>query len=127
MPYKLSWYLPKRIILVDCVGTITTDEIRSFAQNGVEMVTSGRPLVHFIVDFRQVQGVESIPQALRTLQQNPPHPDTGWVLFVGKLNPLLTTFADFAGTVIRVRYRRFGSMEEALAFLKERDTSLALV
>jgi hypothetical protein len=124
MPYKLSWYLPGRIILCEGDGTIESDEVFTFTQRASEMVISGKPLVHVIFDFRQVQKLASVPQALKTLQQNPPHPDMGWVIFVGKLNPMLTTFADFVGMMLRLRYRRLDTIDEAVSFLRERDATL---
>jgi hypothetical protein len=125
MPYKLTWYLSERILLAECEGTMTTDEVRDFARRGVEMVSTGKPLVHFIIDFRLLEGVESIPQALRALQQNPPHPDMGWVVVVGMLNPAPKLFMDMAAMVLRMRYQRCDTLDRARAFLKERDTSLA--
>jgi hypothetical protein len=124
MPYTLSWYLPGRIILCEGDGTIESDEVYTFTQDASAMVASGRPLVHIIFDFRQVQKIASVPQALKTLQKNPPHPDMGWVIFVGKLNPVLTTFFDMVGMLLRLRYRHFDTLEEGLAFLRERDTTL---
>jgi hypothetical protein len=124
MPYTMSWYLPDRILMIEVVGVLTAADTESFAREGNAMVKSGTPLVHMLIDIRQGLKVENIPASLRALQANPPLADMGWVLIVGGMNPLISVFTDLAGMVMRIRYRRFETLDEGLAFLKERDVSL---
>ena len=125
MPYKISWYQPDRVVLMKVEGLLTTAEVQALIAEAGTYVAEGTPLVHFLVDTRGLQKIESVPEALKVVQGNPPHPNMGWMLVVGKMNPLVKFFLDFVGLLTRSRYRRFDTMPELLAFLKEIDGSVA--
>lgn len=127
MPYKISWYQPNRIVLMQVDGLLTTAEVQTLIVDAGVYVTTGTPLVHFLVDTQALQKIESVSEALKVVQGNPPHPNMGWMIVVGKMNPLVKFFLDFVGLITRSRYRRFDTMPESLAFLKEIDLSLATV
>ena len=127
MPYKISWYQPNRVVLMQVDGLLTTAEVQSLIAEAGTYVAQGTPLVHFLVDTRALQKIESVPEALKVVQGNPPHPNMGWMLVVGRMNPLVKFFLDFVGLLTRSRYRRFDTMPESLAFLKEIDGSVASV
>jgi hypothetical protein len=126
MPYKVSWYQPQRIAVIQVEGLLTTPEVQSLIADAGTYVAEGTPLVHFLVDTRTLQKVESVPEALKVVQGNPPHPNMGWMIVVGKMNPLVKFFLDFVGLLTKSRYRRFDAMPEALTFLKEIDGTLVL-
>ena len=125
MPYKMSWYQPKRIVLLQVDGLLTTAEVQSLIVDAGVYVAGGTPLVHYLVDTRTLQKIESVPEALKVVQGNPPHPNMGWMIVVGKMNPLVKFFLDFVGLLTRSRYRRFDTMPDSITFLKEIDGSLA--
>jgi hypothetical protein len=127
MPYKISWHQPNRIVLMQVEGLLTTSEVKSLIADSGSYVANGTPLVHFLVDTRTLQKIESVPEALKVVQGNPPHPNMGWMIVVGKMNPLIKFFLDFVGLLTKSRYRRFDTMPESLTFLKEIDDSLATV
>jgi len=124
MPYKISWYQPNRIVLMQVEGLLKTAEVQSLIADAGTYVAEGLPLVHFLVDTRTLQKIESVPEALKVVQGNPPHPNMGWMIVVGKMNPLVKFFLDFVGLLTKSRYRRFDTMPESLDFLKEIDGSL---
>ena len=125
MPYKVSWYQANRIVLLQVDGLLTTAEVRSLIVEAGKYVVEGTTLVHFLVDTRTLQKIESVPEALKVVQGNPPHPNMGWMIVVGRMNPLVKFFLDFVGLLTKSRYRRFDTMPDSLAFLKEIDGSLA--
>ena len=124
MPYKVSWYQPDRIILSEFDGILTIDEVRAYVQQCYEMIDSGQPLVHSIIDVRGLKKIESVPDSLKAVQTTPTHPNSGWTIVVGSLNPLVTFVVDFMGMITKSRYRRFDSVPEAIDFMKERDQTL---
>ena len=124
MPFKLSWYQPNRIVLLEVEGVLTTAEITDLiAQAGV-YVSTGTPLVHFLVDTRSLQRIENVGASLKIVQGNPPHPSMGWMMVIGTMNPLVRFFLDFVGLITKSRYRRFDDLPLALDFLKDVDQSL---
>jgi hypothetical protein len=52
------------------------------------------------------------------------HPSLGWVISVGNKNPLFQFFASVIAQIYRARARRFNTIQEALDFLREQDTTL---
>ncbi len=108
-------------------GLLTTAEVQALIAEAGTYVAQGTPLVHFLVDTRSLQKVENVPEALKVVQGNPPHPNMGWMIVVGRMNPLVKFFLDFVGLLTRSRYRRFDTVPESLTFLKEIDGSLASV
>ena len=125
MPYKIAWYQQDRIGVSEFEGVLTTEEIRAYMQQAYSMIDAGVPLVHFVIDIRALRKIESVPEALKAVQATPVHPNAGWNIVVGTINPLVTFVVDFLGTLTKSRYRRFDTMPEALNFLKERDQTLA--
>jgi len=125
MPYKVSWYQGNRIVLLQVDGLLATAEVQALILEAGKYVVEGTPLVHFLVDTRTLQKIESVPEALKVVQGNPPHPNMGWMIVVGRMNPLVKFFLDFVGLITKSRYRRFDTMPESINFLKEIDGSLA--
>jgi hypothetical protein len=127
MPFSISWYVPDRVILVELSGVLTTTEIQTFTAQSYEMIAAGKPLVHFITDSQQIRKIESIPEALKAVQASPNHENGGWYIMVGSINPFVNFASDFVSSIMRSRYRRFDTMQEALDFIKERDESLVSI
>jgi hypothetical protein len=125
MPYTIAWYLPERIVISEGTGLMILADVRGFLDDGYAMIATGKPLVHLIVDISRVEKVESIPKSLRMVRESTIHPNMGWVIFIGRMNPMVTLLANLAGAIIQSRYRRCDTLADALDFLKERDVSLA--
>jgi len=124
MPYTISWYTPQRVVHMQVEGLLATSEVESLIAEAGVYVSEGAPLVHFLVDTRTLQKIESVAEALKVVQGNPPHPNMGWMIVVGKMNPVVKFFLDFVGLLTKSRYRRFDTLPEAMDFLKETDQTL---
>ena len=126
MPFEVSWYQPERVVLLKTEGHLTVRDVEGIvAQTGATLYGK-TDLVHFLVDVRGLQKIENIPAALKAVQSGPVDPHMGWMLIVGKMNPMVKFAMDFVGLLTQSRYRRFDDMPEALTFLKEIDGTLIL-
>ena len=126
MPFEVSWYQPERVVLLKAEGVLTPQEVQGVvAETGATLIDS-TALVHFLVDMRTLQKIEDIPAALKAVQSGPTHPHMGWMIVVGRMNPMVKFALDFVGLLTKSRYRRFDTMPEALSFLKEIDGTLIL-
>ena len=126
MPYTLSWYQPNRIVLLKVEGLFTIVETRSLLAATLPYFADTTQLVHFLVDTRTLQRIENIPAALKAVQSGPTHPNMGWMIVVGRMNPMVKFVLDFVGLLTKSRYRRFDTMPEGLSFLKEIDGTVIL-
>src|SRR5215217_3059123 len=90
-----------RVVLMQVEGLLITPEVQSLIADSGSYVANGTPLVHFLVDTRSLQKIESVPEALKVVQGNPPHSNMGWMVVVGKMNPLVKFFLDFVGLLTK--------------------------
>lgn len=126
MPFEVSWYQPERVVLLKADGVLTPDDVRGIvAQTGATLIGSTE-LVHFLVDTRTLQKIENISAALKAVQSGPVDPHMGWMIVVGKTNPMVKFAMDFVGLLTKSRYRRFDTMTEALTFLQEIDETIVV-
>jgi len=126
MPYTVCWYQQDRIAIAVLDGLVTIDEIDHYIGDIYNMMDTGKPLVHVITDVRGLTKIENVPEALKAVKASPVHPNTGWMIVVGSLNPLVTFVVDFLGMIMKSRYRRFDTLPEAMAFLEDKDETLLI-
>ena len=88
------------------------------------MLSESTTLVHFLVDTSTLQKIDNIPTTLKMVQTAPRHPLMGWMLVIGKMNPMIKFGMDFVGLLTKSRYPCVPTMPEALSFLREIDVSL---
>ncbi len=124
MPFRLDWYVPQRVIVMQVWGDISSAEIGEQDMALGQMLDSGSAPVHIIGDDRQVQRTPHNPGDLwRFVRHIMAHPSLGWIILVGETNPIagFLTYSFFTG--FGFQYRRMQSSEEALAFLQVKDSS----
>jgi hypothetical protein len=126
MPFELSWYQPERVVLLKTEGVLTPEDVEGIVAGTGQSLIDSTALVHFLVDTRNLQRIENIPAALKAVQSGPTHPHMGWMIVVGRMNPMVKFVLDFVGLLTKSRYRRFDTMPEGLSFLKEIDGTLIL-
>ncbi|MEO8396074.1 MAG: hypothetical protein ABI700_23980 [Chloroflexota bacterium] len=126
MPFEVSWYQPERVVLMKVEGVMIPAEVEKAISETIAMLADSKNAIHFLVDTRTLQRIENIPSALKAVQSGPVHPNMGWMIVVGRMNPMVKFVLDFVGLLIKARYRRFDTMPEGLAFLKEIDGTLVL-
>ncbi|MBN1964825.1 MAG: hypothetical protein JW910_09270 [Anaerolineae bacterium] len=124
MPYTLEWLIPDRVLVGRFTGQIPLEELAQFTAEQHAAIAQGTPPVHFINDARQAEGMKIDFKGLQGLVKALGHAEgLGWHIDVmsGRFQRMLSAFAlQLYGT----RSRQFDTMEEALAFLRDNDSTL---
>ncbi len=136
MDIVLSWLVPGRIIYTP--GTADRDLIA--ARNGLilEMIESeGQPpMIHTIVDHTNRYSAEDLSSQSRSLKYYTQlgqeairekllsHPLLGWIISVNTPNMALKMAGTVASQQRNYRWHSTNSLNDALDFLKGRDSSL---
>lgn len=125
MPYEIRWHTENRVIYQRCFGVLTLDEMRENNEITMQYINSGTPLVHNIVDMREV---ESFPMNLKQMgdvfkRDQETLIRLGWTVVIG-LTPIMRFFATVLIQIWGARYRFVTTLEEAEDFLLDRDVTL---
>src|SRR5262245_26858357 len=122
MPYQLSWLVEGRIISGKFSGKIPKELIPVFDREMLSYLDAGTaPLVHCISDITDLESAPSLTAMIQFTYVK--HPRMGWQILCGG-KPALKLLGNLASQVFRIRFRSFGSLEEALAFLQQVDSTL---
>ncbi len=128
MAVGVSWYIGKRVLYVRFAGNIVHTDIVELEGMLEIWYTKGIRPVHVIVDQRDACiSTEYLEQACRLLRgfalaESDGVP--GWLLVIGRVEPLGALFNTLLMQVKGVRQRQFDRIGAALAFLQEHDPSL---
>jgi len=122
--YSAEWLVNNHLIYA-IIYDIDNDGIVSLIDEMNQMVSSSNlPLVHVILDLNQISkyptNINEILPRLRTLFTNP---RLGWYFHLTD-NPMVGFLAQVASSAYRLRSRSYKTKDQALAFLKEQDSSL---
>jgi len=123
MSSQLSWYLENRVMQIVNHGEVTDQDLFDLDESAVHYMDQGSaPLVHLIIDHRK--GINS-PSAKGLMQLKwPKHPKMGWIVMVGMANPLQKFVTAVASNFFKTRLRMVDTMDEALDFLNDVDSTL---
>ena len=129
MPFELSWYLENRVILLASQANNSDENLLDMDQKVIDYLNqSSAPLVHLIMDQRKAPPPSSSRAAsqikLASQLKWPKHPKYGWAIMVGPTNSLQRFVIAVATNFFKVRQRSFDTMDEALDFLNDIDSSL---
>lgn len=125
MAYMLAWLVEDRVLYARFTGRLRVEELEQFIHEEHALIEKGTPLVHFINDSRYIEGIDFNLRMLQVLVQSLKHPEgIGWHIDIIN-SPINRMFAALAGQFARVRCRQFYDLQEALAFLKASDSTLA--
>jgi hypothetical protein len=123
MSIQLSWYLENRVMLLVNHDQNTDQDMLAIDQPMINYLNqSNAPLVHVIMDNIGSTYTPSI-KVLKTLQY-PKHPRLGWLILIGLINPFQRFIAAVVTTFFKTRLRMVNTMDEALDFLNEVDSTL---
>lgn len=123
MPYQQRWYVDKRVLLVKMWGDLDLEEI---TRSSIEMemkLKDGIPLMHIVIDDAHVGKVPASLGQLRNIVSGA-NPSVGWVLLAGQGSPIKNFLVSMIAKILRTNIRREPTLEQAIAFLKERDISI---
>lgn len=125
MPYKIDWYIKDEVIFSEYSGVITADEVRG-AMAAVNSLTENSPrsLVHVLIDVGNVTQSLDPKQGITTLRETPPHPRSGWSIIMREHSIFAKMLIMFGASIFKARTRSFDTLEEAIRFLKEMDSTI---
>ena len=124
MENEITWLIENHVILnkiyewdLESLGE------SSFMTEGM-VSTSDKPLVHTLYDFTEMEkypmNVAAVGKAVKPLLSSN---KLGWVITVMD-NPMILFLSTVATGLYGVRFRSFKTMNEALEFLQQRDSTL---
>ena len=125
MSYKVQWLVEKRILLSQYEGTVTIEDARGQVSEGNAMLRQGIPLTHSIIDMSKVEKLPSLQLASEFMSTDlsEVRDKLGWTIVVTN-NKFLKFASSLFVPMFKVRQRFFGSLDEALTFLQEEDSTL---
>ena len=129
MPLQLRWYLENRVILLTSQGDSSDQDLLDIDQKVINYLNqSDAPLVHFIMDQRNVPPAPPSKAAAQikvaTQLKWPKHPKYGWAIMIGPTNSLQRFIIAVATNFFKIRQRGFNTMDEGLDFLNDIDGTL---
>ena len=125
MPIDVNWYVPDRVIMMRSHGDLTIEEAKAANKKILEFLDLGKPLIHTLVDQLDMGNfpisLRDNKDALSAIK----HPNVGWTVVYGNPNKIADFISGMIARMGRLRYRKFTSKEEAIAFLADQDPSVA--
>ncbi|MBI1258327.1 MAG: hypothetical protein GC204_12715 [Chloroflexi bacterium] len=125
MEHQISWIIPQRVILIQLSGVVEEAGFREHDLKVLQMLEAGDPnaaLIHEILLLDKLENSASIRMMMSL--SYPKHPRTGWMIAVGVKNPITKMVGNIATQILKVRTREMPTVEEALAFLFDIDSTL---
>jgi hypothetical protein len=125
MPYKVQWLVEKRVVLSRYEGVLTIEDARGQVSEANALLREGIPLTHSIVDMSAVEKLPSLQLAseFMSTDMSEVRDKLGWTIVITN-NKFLKFASSLFVPIFKVRQRFYGSLDEALAFLQEEDSSL---
>ena len=125
MPYQTGWYVDKRVIVTRYTGTIGVEDIRGQIAETNAMMLEGTPLIHSIIDLSQIEKWPplNVVNEFRSMNIEPLREKIGWSIIVAN-NVVLKFGGALFAPIFKLRQRIFSSLDEALIFLQENDSTL---
>ncbi len=126
MPYNVEWLVEGRVMLVTLSGNLDLEAIDRLTETMTEYFNKGQPpLVHQIYDATSIGNFPTnIMEARKFAERYIRHPLVGWGMIITS-----NTTIKFIGAVVtgiaKTRSRIFGSMDEAITFLAEMDSTVS--
>lgn len=124
MAYQIDWLVQDRVIYAKVWAEQTLEEIQESNEAVLQYLNAGTPLIHIILDD---SGLEKTPVNLAQLKgatQFLRHESLGWGITIGKTSGTTKFLTGMLASLFGIRYRRCETLEEALEFLQQRDTTV---
>ncbi len=125
MPYQTGWYAENRIILTRYTGIIGVEDIRGQIAETHTLIEQGTPLIHSIIDLSQIDKWPplNVVNEFRAMDIEAVRGRIGWSIIVAN-NMVLKFGSSLFAPIFNLRQRIFSSLDEALNFLQENDSTL---
>lgn len=120
MSHMVDWMIEGRVIMVQGTDVVTAPEMEEQIEQVRQLLDTGQPPVHLIVDTSKTRIVPRNLMTIRNIRYR--HPSIGQLFFVGSGRGLLT------GTIIArlngINSRNFNTLSDALLYLERLDLTL---
>lgn len=125
MPAQITWLIEGKVLHIRSWGRLTIEDFQMNKDIIMEMLnTATSPIVHTLLDETDVEAMPRNMVALRESTTWTNHPRFGWAISYGNDERFLNFVTSFISQVARIRYRRFATAAEAIAFLQSREKDL---
>jgi hypothetical protein len=125
MAYEISWLIDKRLVQLKVFGSETVSEAREITIQLSEIIYTGEPPVHFLIDLLDVQPngfpLSALPSLARIEVKN-----VGWTAIVVR-NKVVQMIASVALRLTGRSFKFFQTHERALQFLLSSDPTLTKI
>jgi hypothetical protein len=119
----VTWLVEDRLLLLNSWGKVNVDELMAMDNKiGAMIENSPAPLVHGIHDHSKAAQIPSPKDLMKV--KSAEHPRVGWLIFIGMDNKLIKFFLSVAGQAFSLRLRFMDTLEDALTFLQDVDSTL---
>ncbi|MEP6988282.1 MAG: hypothetical protein ABI970_21940 [Chloroflexota bacterium] len=123
MSVGVTWLVEGHLLLLNSWGKVNVDELAEMdTRIGTMLENAQVPLVHGIHDHSRAQQIPSAKDLMKVKAGQ--NPRVGWLIIIGLDNKLMKFFVSVAGQVLNIRLRFMNSLEEALVFLQDIDSTL---
>ena len=123
MSVGVTWLVEGHLLLLNSWGKVNVDELAEMdTRIGTMLENASVPLVHGIHDHSRAQQIPSAKDLMKVKAGQ--NPRVGWLVIIGLDNKLMKFFVSVAGQVLNIRLRFMNSLDEALAFLQDIDSTL---
>jgi hypothetical protein len=119
----VTWLVEGHLLLLNSWGHVNVNELAAMDTRINEMLTNSTvPLVHGIHDHSKALQIPSAKDLMKVKAGH--NPRVGWLIIIGLDNKLMKFFVSVAGQVLNIRLRFMNTLDEALSFLQEVDSTL---
>ena len=128
MPYRSTFYPEHHLFYETLWGSVTLEEIRVFHEGNVRAVAEAQTPIHILVDVRDLKEFPTSIVQMKDVLHPIEGPNLYWMILITNNGALIK----FIGSIViqlvlkNGRFRLLGSLEEALAFLEQADSTLDL-
>ncbi len=125
MPYSADWYIEGELIYLYYWGESTPEELRESLLKIMEMTKqSSRQLVHVFTDVGDVTKPVPPKDSLDIIRDVGTDDQVGWNIVLREKSIMMKIGIAFGTSIFKTRTRTFDTIEEAEAFLAEKDPTI---
>ncbi len=125
MGYIIEWYAAERIVHARMWGIMTTEDVKVFNKEVLELLNERARKVHILIDIDCVDRPPMKIETFHTTLQFGQHPSLGYVVSYGSPRAIVRFVAGILAQIAGVRYRHVSSLEVAMDYLLIQDNSLS--
>jgi len=125
MSIEVSWYVENALLYGYGSGINELEDLRVMNDEVLALLNNGSSsnLVHFLIDLRDLKQMPSLSKQGK-MYTYAKHPRAGWQVFIGLEDPIQRFTIFMLSEVMKIRFRRFSTIPEGIAFLQSIDSTL---